>query len=44
MNDTEKIAEIRQVFKWFHGEEEYPYPGELDTIDVCMKIEEILEK
>lgn len=44
MNDTEKIKEIEKIFDMFHNPEKYDYVGELDTIDVCMKIEEVLEK
>ena len=43
MNDSEKISEIREVFKMFHeGEDENGF--ELDTIDVMLRIEQILER
>ena len=43
MNDSEKINEIKKVFKMFHeGEDENGF--ELDTIDAMIKIERIIEK
>ena len=37
LNDTDKIKEIKKVFRMFHeGEDENGF--ELDTIDVCMII------
>ena len=39
MNDSDKIKEIKRVFKRFHEGDE-----DLDTIDVCIKIEDILKR
>ena len=38
MNDSEKIQAIKRIFKRFHSED-----SNLDTIDVCIRIEDILE-
>lgn len=39
MNDTEKIRAIKEIFDIFHNGED-----DLDTIDVCMRVEAILER
>lgn len=45
LDDTQKIIEIKKIFKMFHnGEDEYGYEIDWDTIDVCMKIEQILKR
>lgn len=39
MNDSEKIKAIKYIFDEFHNGDD-----DLDTIDVCIRIEEILRR
>lgn len=41
MNCTEKIKAIEQVFREYHDPDD---ESDMDSIDVCMKIERILKK
>lgn len=39
MNDKQKIQEIKRVFKAFHRPD-----SRLDSIDVCIRIERIIDE